>query len=45
MERDPDVERHPPHGGRPVNFPPDPERERKEREESEQEEESDNLRT
>jgi hypothetical protein len=26
MERDPDVMRHPPHGGQPVNFPPDPER-------------------
>ena len=38
MERDPDVERHPPHGGQPVNFPPDPERERKEREEKEEEE-------
>lgn len=36
-DRDPDVERHPPHGGKPVNFPPDPERERKEREEREEE--------
>ena len=38
MDRDPDVERHPPHGGQPVDFPSDPERERKEREESEEEE-------
>jgi hypothetical protein len=37
MGRDPDVERHPPHGGKPVKFPADPDRERGEREEEEEE--------
>jgi hypothetical protein len=37
-DRDPEVERHPSHGGKPVDFPPDAERERREQEEKEQEE-------
>jgi hypothetical protein len=42
-DRDPEVDRYPPHGGQPVDFPPDPERERREQEEKEQEEREEDV--